>query len=230
MQQLTLSIVLPALNEAQSIAATLVQLQSARSRGAEVIVVDGGSRDETMARALSLADKVISSAKGRASQMNAGATVAAGDVLLFLHADSKAPQDADQLILDGLQSMSRAWGRFDIAIEGRHFFLPVIAWFMNRRSRFTGIATGDQGLFMTRDAFTRVGGFAGIPLMEDVAICSALKRIGAPLCLAQKISTSGRRWEKHGVWRTVFLMWRIRLAYFLGADPVQLHRTYYGAG
>ena len=109
------------------------------------------------------------------------------------------------------------------------FLLPVIGWFMNQRSRLTGIATGDQGLFMTRAAFTKAGGFANIALMEDVAMCCALKKSGAPLCLPQKLHTSGRRWEKHGVWRTIFLMWRIRLAYFFGADPLELHRAYYGA-
>ena len=160
--------------------------------------------------------------------MNAGAAVATGDTLLFLHADSILPTDADALIRNGLQSASRSWGRFDVTIKGQHFFLPVVAWFMNHRSRFTGIATGDQGLFMTADAFRVAGGFTNIPLMEDVAICVALKKIGAPLCLTQKIITSGRRWEKHGVWRTILLMWRIRLAYFFGADPVALHRTYHG--
>ena len=224
-----LSIVIPALNEANNIAGTLAPLQVMRSRGVEVILVDGGSADATAQVAAPLVDRVISAIKGRAAQMNAGATVATGDILLFLHADSTLPPDADQLIFSGLQSTSRTWGRFDVTIKGVHFFLPVIAWFMNHRSRLTAIATGDQGLFMTVDAFKSAGGFANIALMEDVAMCATLKKIGAPVCLTQKIVTSGRRWEKHGVWRTILLMWRIRLAYFLGADPAQLHRTYYGA-
>jgi rSAM/selenodomain-associated transferase 2 len=224
-----LSIVIPAFNEEQNIAATLTLLQAARVRGCEIIVVDGGSSDGTMTVAEPLADKVVGSARGRARQMNAGAQMAQGDALLFLHADSKAPTDVDQIILGALNAGSRKWGRFDIAIEGRHFFLPVIGWFMNQRSRLTGIATGDQGLFMTIDAYQAVGGFADIPLMEDVAMCAALKKNGMPLCVKQKIVTSGRRWEKHGVWRTIFLMWRIRLAYFFGADPVALHRTYHGS-
>lgn len=223
-----LSIVIPALNEADIIVATLVPLQALRSRGVEVILVDGGSYDATRHVAAPLVDRLIKSEKGRARQMNAGADVATGDMLLFLHSDSKAPPDADRLILDGLQSTSRAWGRFDVAIEGRHFFLPVVAWFMNHRSRLTGIATGDQGLFMTREAYAAAGGFPNIALMEDVAMCAALKRSGAPVCLKQRITTSGRRWEKHGVWRTILLMWRIRLAYFLGADPVELQRAYDG--
>jgi rSAM/selenodomain-associated transferase 2 len=224
-----LSIVIPALNEADNIIATLMPLQAMRRRGVEVILVDGGSTDSTRQVAAPMVDSVVNSEQGRARQMNAGAAIATGDALLFLHADSTVPAGADQLILDALQPASHAWGRFDVRIEGRPIFLRVIGWFMNQRSRLTGIATGDHGLFVTRQAFTAAGGFASIPLMEDVAMCVALKKISAPVCLAQKIITSGRRWEKHGVWRTVLLMWRIRLAYFLGADPVQLHRAYYGA-
>ena len=222
-----LSIVIPALNEATSIWATLSPLQAMRARGVEVVLVDGGSADNTKQIALPLVDRVVDCARGRARQMNAGAKECKGEVILFLHADSMLPIDADQSILDALHTTTRNWGRFDVAIEGAHFFLPVVAWFMNRRSRLTGIATGDQGLFMTRKAFAAVGGFADIPLMEDVAMCAALKKNGAPIYLKQTITTSGRRWEKHGVWRTIFLMWRIRLAYFFGADPVKLHRTYH---
>ncbi len=223
-----LSIVIPALNEADNILATLKPLQAMRTRGVEIILADGGSADNTTKLAAPMVDHVIKPRKGRAGQMNAGAAIATGDTLLFLHADSILPQDADALIANGLQSASRTWGRFDVTIKGQHFFLPVVAWFMNHRSRLTGVATGDQGLFMTADAFKVVGGFADMPLMEDVAICVALKKNGAPLCLTQKIITSGRRWEKHGVWRTILLMWRIRLAYFFGADPVALHRAYHG--
>ena len=224
-----LSIVIPALNEAANIAAALQPLQAMRSRGAEVILVDGGSGDSTRQTAIAHVDRVIDSARGRARQMNAGAKIAQGDVLLFLHADSILPADADLSIVDALNSKTHNWGRFDVSITGSHFLFPVIGWFMNQRSRLSGIATGDQGLFITADAFGKVGGFADIPLMEDVAICAALKKISAPVCLRQSIATSGRRWERHGVWRTVFLMWRIRFAYFLGADPAILHRDYYGA-
>ncbi len=226
-----LSIVIPALNESDNIVATLTPLQMMRARGVEVILADGGSIDATTQLAAPLVDRVVKTMKGRALQMNAGAATAAGNVLLFLHADSMLPIGADQLILNGLYSGagSRAWGRFDVSIEGGHFFLPVVAWFMNIRSRLTGVATGDQGLFMTADEFSRAGGFAKIPLMEDLAMCAALSKGGPPLCLRQKVITSGRRWEKHGVWRTILLMWRLRLAYFFGADPVDLHRVYYGA-
>lgn len=224
-----LSIVIAALNEAEHIPATLAPLQAMRARGVEVILADGGSTDATKPLAALLVDRIVDSHQGRARQMNAGAKLALGDTLLFLHADSTLPPDADQLILRRLQSTSRAWGRFDVSIKGQHFFLPVVAWCMNHRSRLTGIATGDQGLFMTHDAFTAAGGFANIPLMEDVAMCVTLKKNSPPLCLKQKIITSGRRWEQHGVWRTIFLMWRIRAAYFFGVDPVALHRAYYGA-
>ena len=223
-----LSVVIPALNEATNIMATLAPLQAMRSRGVEVVLVDGGSTDATTQHAAPLVDRIVESARGRARQMNAGAKVATGDTLLFLHADSILPPDADALIGNGLQAASRAWGRFDVTIKGQHFFLPVVAWFMNHRSRLTGIATGDQGLFMTTAAFNAVGGFAEMPLMEDVAMCVALGKTSAPVCLKQKMVTSGRRWEKHGVWRTILLMWRLRLAYFFGADPAALHRSYYG--
>lgn len=223
-----LSVIIAALNEADNIVATLAPLQAMRSRGVEVILVDGGSTDATTQRAAPMVDRTLESAQGRATQMNAGAKMAAGDTLLFLHADSILPPDADALIGNGLQAASHAWGRFDVTIKGQHFLLPVVAWFMNHRSRLTGIATGDQGLFMTASAFNAVGGFAEMPLMEDVAMCVALRKDGAPLCIPQQIVTSGRRWEKHGVWRTILLMWRLRLAYFFGADPVALHRSYYG--
>ncbi len=224
-----LSIIIPAFNESGNIVATLTPLQSMRAGGVEVILVDGGSSDATAQLAMPLVACVVTANKGRALQMNAGAAAAAGDVLLFLHADSILPSGADQLILDGLKSGAHAWGRFDVWIDGRHRFLPVVAWSMNLRSRLTGLATGDQGLFMTANAFSQVGGFPKMPLMEDLALCAALRKSGPPLCLRQKIITSGRRWEKHGVWRTILLMWRLRLAYFFGADPADLHRAYYGA-
>lgn len=222
-----LSIIVPTLNEADNIVAALSPLAALRAHGAEVIVVDGGSTDDTRARATPLADRVISAPRGRARQMNAGAAAAHGDALLFLHADSRLPEGADRDIARGLASRA-VWGRFDVAIAGRHFMLPVVAWFMNRRSRLTGIATGDQGIFATRAAFDAVGGFPDQPLMEDVEICMRLRRLSAPACLAARIVTSGRRWESHGVWRTIALMWRLRFAYWRGVAPADIHRAYYG--
>jgi rSAM/selenodomain-associated transferase 2 len=221
-----LSIIVPVLDEGEGIAATLDVLADMRAVGTEVIVVDGGSRDATIQRARLRADRVISAPRGRALQMNAGAEKASGDVLLFLHADTRLPTDADHLVLNGLERSGRAWGHFDVRIAGRHPLFPVIGWLMSMRSRIGGIATGDQAIFVRRAAFDTAGGFAAIPLMEDVALCKRLKRISRPLCLHDRVITSGRRWEQHGVLRTILLMWRLRLAYFLGADPKHLARQY----
>lgn len=222
-----LSIILPVLNEAAGIVDCLESLQALRARGAELIVVDGGSRDGTPTRARLLADQVLTSPPGRARQMNTGAAVARGEVLWFLHADSGIPTGADRLILDALAE-DRLWGRFDVRLSGTARALRIIEWSMNRRSRLTGIATGDQGIFVRREAFERVGGYPDIPLMEDIALSRALKRLDRPVCLHQRLITSSRRWERDGIWRTVFLMWRLRLAYWLGADPARLARRYYG--
>jgi rSAM/selenodomain-associated transferase 2 len=221
-----LSIIVPVLDEAANIVAAMQALGSLRARGTEIIVVDGGSQDETVTLTAPLADRVITSARGRATQMNAGAAVARGDVLLFLHADTRLPADADRLIRDGLARSKRAWGRFDVTIEGRHPLLPIIAASMNARSRLTGITTGDQAMFVTRAAFAAAGGFPAIALMEDITLARTLKRISRPLCITARVTTSGRRWERGGVLRTVVLMWRLRLAYFLGARPDDLARRY----
>lgn len=223
---ISLSVIVPTLNEAQGIVAHLAALQPLRRRGSEVIVVDGGSSDDTAALAAPLADKVISARCGRASQMNAGASRARGDVLLFLHADTRLPESADLLLANALADEGIVWGRFDVAIGGAHPLLPVIAWFMNRRSRITGIATGDQALFMRREAFATVGGFPDLPLMEDIALSGSLKCLRRPLCLSECVTTSGRRWEQRGVLRTIVLMWRLRTRYWLGADPGRLARAY----
>ncbi|HWE79906.1 MAG TPA: TIGR04283 family arsenosugar biosynthesis glycosyltransferase [Pseudolabrys sp.] len=221
---MTLSVVMPVLNEATRIQSGLRALVPLRARGAEVIVVDGGSRDGTAARAGPLTDQVLTAPRGRAAQMNAGAAAATGDVLLFLHADTWLPEYADLLIRDALARSPQVWGRFDVHFAGGA--LPLVATMMNLRSRLTGIATGDQAMFMTRDAFTRAGGFAEIALMEDIALSARLKRLSRPLCLTARVTTSARRWQAHGALRTVLLMWRLRLAFFLGADPQRLARAY----
>jgi rSAM/selenodomain-associated transferase 2 len=220
-----LSIIIPVLDEGERIAGALDRLADLRALGVEVIVVDGGSGDATVQRARMRADHVISAPRGRARQMIAGAAKASGDVLLFLHADTRLPDDADHLVLDGLARSERAWGRFDVRIEGGHL-LSMIAGTMNIRSRITGIATGDQAIFARRNAFDAVGGFPTIPLMEDIALSKRLKRMSRPLCLRECVVTSGRRWEAKGVVPTVLLMWRLRLAFFFGADPKQLARRY----
>jgi rSAM/selenodomain-associated transferase 2 len=223
-----LSIIIPALDEGANIAACLKHLAPLRTRGAQIVVVDGGSRDDTVQRALPLADIVISAPRGRAGQLNAGAGKASGTTLLFLHADTRLPDHADTVIEGGMRDSRRIWGRFDVRIAGSHPLLPVIAWFMNQRSRLTAIATGDQGIFATRAAFDRAGGFPAIQLMEDIALCKALKKLGPPLCLRARITTSGRRWEQRGAFTTIMLMWRLRLSYFFGADPDKLAEQYYG--
>jgi rSAM/selenodomain-associated transferase 2 len=221
-----LSIIVPVLDEAAGIAETLTALVPFRQRGVEVIVVDGGSRDDTMAHASPFADRVLSAPRGRAAQMNAGAAAGSGDVLLFLHADTVLPDNADGLVLYGLADTGRFWGRFDVEIEGRNPLLALVAGLMNWRSQITGIATGDQAMFVTRDAFMAAGGFPDIPLMEDIALSKKLKRAGRPLCLAARVRTSARRWTTDGTIRTIVLMWRLRLAYWLGADPATLARRY----
>jgi rSAM/selenodomain-associated transferase 2 len=221
-----ISIIIPALNEAAGIGDTLAALQPLRSRGHDVIVVDGGSEDGTPELARPLADRVIAAPRGRASQMNAGAAEARGDVVLFLHADTVLPEDADRIVLEGLATTRLLWGRFDVRIAGRHPLLPVVAWLMNLRSRMTGVATGDQAIFAWREAFLRAGGFPPLPLMEDVALARALGDFSRPLCLAERVTTSGRRWESRGVLRTIALMWWLRLRYLLGAAPDRLAQRY----
>jgi rSAM/selenodomain-associated transferase 2 len=220
------SIIVPVIDEADGIAIFLARLAPLRARGGELIVVDGGSRDATVELARPLCDRVIAAPRGRGAQMNAGAAAAHGDVLIFLHADTELPADADRRVIDGLATSGRAWGRFDVRIAGRHKLLPVVARLMNLRSRLTGIATGDQAMFATREAFAMVAGFPDIPLMEDIALSRRLKRLTAPLCLTPPAITSGRRWERNGVLRTIFLMWRLRVAFLLGAEPTRLAQAY----
>lgn len=222
----SLSIVVPVLDEAATIAATLAALQPARREGAEVLVVDGGSRDATRSLATPLADRVLQAPRGRASQMNAGAAAATGETLLFLHADTLLPPNAGAIVARALADGRRLWGRFDVAIAGSHPMLAVVAMFMNARSRWTGIATGDQAIFVRRAAFHAAGGYPQIPLMEDVALSRALKHAAAPVTLRERVVTSARRWERNGIFRTILLMWRLRAAYALGADPHRLARRY----
>lgn len=220
-----LSVIVPVLNEASGIEATLNALQALRRRGHEVIVVDGGSTDPTLALATPLADRVLGSPPGRGIQMHTAAAVASGSVLWFLHADTRPPDDADRIILQALQGGGRVWGRFDVDLDARGL-LSVVAWMMNLRSRLTGIATGDQGLFVTRAAYHQAGGYPAVPLMEDIALSRALRRIGRPVSLRQRLHTSSRRWRRHGVVRTILTMWLLRLGYFIGIRPERLAAFY----
>jgi len=218
------SIIIPTLNEEKAIQSCLLALQPLRN-DCEIIIADGDSIDNTRGLAEPLADKLIISAKGRAKQMNNGARHATGDVLIFLHADTSLPENALQLIQQKI-NRTRQWGRFDIQLSGNPFMLKVIAQMMNWRSRLTGIATGDQVIFVTRQAFNKAGQYPEINLMEDIALCKALKKISPPTCLKDKVISSGRRWESHGIYKTMLLMWSIRLRYFFGTDPQTLAFLY----
>jgi len=222
-----LSIIIPVLNESQALAGQLPALQSLRAAGHELIVVDGGSTDESSARCKGLVDTLIHSPAGRAKQMNAGADRASGDILFFLHIDTQLSDGAGQCLAESLRQSDRVWGRFDVRLSGAHPAFRVIESMMNWRSRLTGIATGDQAIFVRRDVFEAIGGYADVPLMEDVLLSNKLKKYSRPLCLQPPVVSSSRRWEQHGIARTVWLMWRLRLAFFLGAEPAALHRQYY---
>ncbi|MBF2761278.1 MAG: TIGR04283 family arsenosugar biosynthesis glycosyltransferase [Ectothiorhodospiraceae bacterium AqS1] len=251
-----ISVIVPVLNEEASLARTLGPLQplrigkdkAANSRiqgkdidgeiGIEIIVADGGSGDRSRDIAFSLGDRVIQTPCGRARQMNAGAELATGSSLLFLHADTSLPDGWERAVSESLgrrpspkpeskgRGASADWGRFDVRLDGRHPLLRIVGRAMNLRSRLSGIATGDQAIFVRSELFRSVGGFPDIALMEDIALSRTLRARSAPACLRQKVTTSGRRWEARGVLRTIGLMWWLRLAYFFGADPEKLARIY----
>lgn len=218
-------IIIPVLNESAALSQQLNKLDVLRAMGAQVLLVDGGSHDRTVQLARDAGFDVLESVRGRARQMNAGARAAQSDLLVFLHIDTYLPSGALQQIEDHLNSQT-GWGRFDVRIVGRSPWFNVISFCMNWRSRLTGIATGDQTFFMTRDMFDRVGGFPEQPLMEDIEMSKRLKRLGPPVCLADRVVTSGRRWEQHGVWKTILLMWRLRWAYWRGVPASELARLY----
>jgi rSAM/selenodomain-associated transferase 2 len=221
-----ISIIIPALNEARYIQSTLTPLQLLRSRGHEIILVDGGSTDATCDLGRPLVDRLLQSPPGRALQMQSGAAVATGHIFWFLHADSLTPPQPDRIILEALAMTHADWGRFDISLMDTHPVLKCVAWSMNVRSRLTGIATGDQGIFVRRALFERVGGIPSIPLMEDIVLSRLLKRHGRPCCVSSTLGTSPRRWHRHGVARTIVTMWGLRLAYFAGVSPERLAKYY----
>lgn len=222
-----LSIVVPVLNEAGSLGETLARLAPLRARGQEVIVVDGGSHDETVAIAEAAADRVVVTRRGRANQMNRGAVVATGRCLVFLHADTRLPEAADETIMAALTLAGAEWGWFDVRLSNPGPAYRLIAHTMNWRARLTRVCTGDQTLFVRRELFERAGGFPEIPLMEDVALAKRLRRLARATRVADPVVTSSRRWEDHGVTRTVLLMWKLRLLYVLGVAPARLAQLYY---
>jgi rSAM/selenodomain-associated transferase 2 len=218
-----LSIIIPVLNEAKTIVANLHALQKATSSvSAEIIVVDGGSDDGTADLSRPYVDKVISAPKGRASQMNAGAKQAVGDVLLFLHGDTLLPDDDSLVLLP-----SSDWGFFRIRLSGGHIAFRMIEHMINIRSQLTRVATGDQCLFVKKKRFTQLNGFATIPLMEDVELCKRLRVNTKPMVISSPVISSSRRWEEKGIVRTVMLMWYLRALYFLGVSPSVLLKKYY---
>jgi rSAM/selenodomain-associated transferase 2 len=221
-----LSIIVPMLNELEGLPDLLSHLLPYQRKGCEVLLVDGGSQDGSANLAACAGFTVLTTPRGRARQMNAGARAAHGDILLFLHADTRLPPYADELVCQALSGKRHAWGRFDVRIEGKPLLLRVVAFCMNQRSRLTGIATGDQGIFVHRSVFETIDGFPDQPLMEDISLSSRLRCKTRPACLSSTVTTSGRRWETRGVWRTIFLMWKLRLAYWLGAKPDALARAY----
>jgi rSAM/selenodomain-associated transferase 2 len=221
-----ISVIVPTLNEAGCLGGLLEDLAPLRRAGHEVIVVDGGSADGTPALARAGADRVLTTAKGRARQMNAGAQAANGAWLWFLHADTRLPPAALSALL-AATAQGPAWGRFDVRLTGDAPLLRVVERLMNWRSGLTGIATGDQGILVARTVFFAVGRYPEIPLMEDIALSRRLSRRQRPLRLRPPLRVSSRRWEEHGVLRTILLMWRLRLAYALGVSPQRLVKSYY---
>ena len=219
-----ISVIVPVLNEEKSIAATLHALLALAPY--EIIIVDGGSSDRTREIAARFQTKVISSERGRARQMNRGAREASGDVLLFLHADTRLPPTAFADIAGALSDPRYLGGRFDIELDGDHWLLPVVARMISYRSRISKVGTGDQAIFVRRALFERMHGFEDIPLMEDIAFCRALKRLGGVACLRSRVTTSARRWEADGVWRTIFRMWILKLGYLAGIAPARLKKFY----
>lgn len=221
----SLSIVVPVWMEAAGVVDTLEALQPLRTEGHELIVVDAGSTDGTASLASPLVDAVVQAGKGRATQMNTGASVATGSVLLFLHADTRLPSNTLNYLGKFVQS-SKAWGRFDVRLSGQGAMFRVIAWFMNQRSRLTGVCTGDQALFVRRDVFEALHGFENLPIMEDIEFSSRLRSVSRPYCISEPVITDSRLWEQRGVWHTIFLMWRLRWRYWRGESTQTLVHSY----
>ncbi|PKO31554.1 MAG: glycosyl transferase [Betaproteobacteria bacterium HGW-Betaproteobacteria-9] len=220
------SIIVPMVNEARGLPGLLARLSVLVRQGCEVLIVDGGSDDGSVALAERAGFRVLPSPKGRARQMNLGAARSTGDVLLFLHADTLLPEGALANVRQTMLKTAALWGRFDVLIDGTHPMLRVIATLMNLRSRWTGIATGDQAIFVTRKAFHAVGGYPDQPLMEDIELSRRLRALARPACIHTPVLTSGRRWESRGVWRTIWLMWRLRWAYWRGTPAELLAQRY----
>ncbi len=221
-----ISIIVPVVNEQSCIVAFLEALQCYRKNGHEVILVDGSSSDDTIKLAANLVDMSLLSAPGRARQMNLGAKYAKNSVLLFLHSDTYLPKSTDSIILNALSSQN-SWGRFNVKLDGKQKIFRIIERLINLRSKLTNIATGDQAIFINKEIFDKVNGYPEILLMEDIALSKILRQQYTCCCLANEVTTSSRRWEKNGVLRTIVLMWKLRLLYFIGTKPDILYKLYY---
>ena len=221
-----ISVIIPTLNEAESISACLTSLQSLREQGHEVIVVDAASNDATLTLSETKADFILSSPKGRARQLNFGASKASGEILLFLHADTLVFANTISVLNELTAGAEPFWGRFDVRLSGSNVVFRVIEYFMNTRSRLSGIATGDQAIFVSRQLFDQVGGFPEIDLMEDISLSASLKKVCRPLCLKEKVQSSSRRWEQNGIIKTVLTMWVLRFRFAMGASPARLAKEY----
>ena len=221
---LRVSVVMPALNEAEGIAQTLARVRQAGE--CELIVVDGGSNDGTPEIASAYADRVLVAPRGRAQQMNAGAQAASGEVVLFLHADTVLPHGFPALLDHALADPQIVGGRFDVRLEASGWTFRMIETLMNERSRLTRLSTGDQGIFVRRELFLAVNGYPEVALMEDLELSRTLKRTGKIACLRARVTTSARRWQRHGVTRTILLMWTLRSCHFLGIPPKFLKKFY----
>lgn len=221
-----LSIIIPVLNEGDALTPFLKALILLKSQGVELIGVDGGSTDNSFELLSTYCDTSIQSSAGRSTQMNAGALKAKGHTLLFLHADTYLPSTALTDIEHALSQNN--WGRFNVQFEPNNLLLRITAYLMHHRSKFTHVCTGDQALFFKKKFFNQLNGFADIPLMEDVDISKRARKLSPLYALTSKVTTSSRRWQKHGTLKTILLMWWLRWLYFIGVEPCTLHKKYYG--
>lgn len=225
----SISFIIPVLNDRDALATLLPQLQRYREKGHEVLIVDGGSNDGSVTAAREQVDRILITGTGRGRQMNLGAENARHGILNFLHADSIVPEEYDACIQAALKNPRHHWGRFDVTLDEPGFIFRIIGFMMNLRSRCSGVATGDQGIFVRKDFFDEAGGFKSIPLMEDIALSKALRKKSWPVCIKTRITTSAKRWKTRGVVSTIWLMWVLRLKYFLGVNPERLAEKYYPA-